>query len=205
MNEMPESLLAADEPAPVTVHNENGSSPFLIVADHAGNAMPRALGRLGVSETECAAAHRLGHRHRRRLPPRGGRARRDADPAELFAPRHRLQPHAGLGDVDAGDQRAHAGARQCGLERKRRRPRACARFFGPTTIGSRPSSTARRQAGRPTALIAMHSFTPVFKGVARPWHAGVLYNRDPRFAHLLMALLQARSRALWSATTSRTA
>jgi predicted N-formylglutamate amidohydrolase len=48
----------------------------------------------------------------------------------------------------------------------------------------------RRQAGRPTALIAMHSFTPVFTGVARPWHAGVLYNRDPRFAHFLMALLK---------------
>ncbi len=57
-------------------------------------------------------------------------------------------------------------------------------------IGSKPSSTGRRQAGRPAALIAMHSFTPVFKGVARPWHAGVLYNRDPRFAHLLMALLK---------------
>jgi len=26
--------------------------------------------------------------------------------------------------------------------------------------------------------------------VARPWHAGVLYNRDPRFAGLLMALLK---------------
>jgi predicted N-formylglutamate amidohydrolase len=48
----------------------------------------------------------------------------------------------------------------------------------------------RRQAGRPVALIAMHSFTPVFRAVARPWHAGVLYNRDPRFAHLLMALLK---------------
>src|SRR6202011_5950682 len=48
----------------------------------------------------------------------------------------------------------------------------------------------RRCAGRPAALIAMHSFTPVFKGVARPWHAGVLYNRDPRFARLLMALLR---------------
>jgi predicted N-formylglutamate amidohydrolase len=36
----------------------------------------------------------------------------------------------------------------------------------------------------------MHSFTPVFKGVARLWHVGVLYNRDPRFAHLLMALLK---------------
>src|ERR1700746_1917151 len=52
MNEMPDSLLAVDEPAPVTVHNENGQSPFLIVADHAGNSMPRALRRLGVSETE---------------------------------------------------------------------------------------------------------------------------------------------------------
>jgi predicted N-formylglutamate amidohydrolase len=36
----------------------------------------------------------------------------------------------------------------------------------------------------------MHSFTPVFMDVGRPWHAGVLYNRDPRFAHLLMALLK---------------
>jgi predicted N-formylglutamate amidohydrolase len=49
---------------------------------------------------------------------------------------------------------------------------------------------ARRQAGRPTALVAMHSFTPVFKAVARPWHVGVLYHRDPRFAHLLMDLLR---------------
>jgi predicted N-formylglutamate amidohydrolase len=52
MNEMPESLLAVDEPAPVTVHNENGRSPFLIVADHAGNSMPRALRQLGVPEAE---------------------------------------------------------------------------------------------------------------------------------------------------------
>jgi predicted N-formylglutamate amidohydrolase len=36
----------------------------------------------------------------------------------------------------------------------------------------------------------MHSFTPVFRGVARPWEAGVLYNRDPRFAHVIMALLK---------------
>jgi N-formylglutamate amidohydrolase len=52
MNELPDSLLVADEPAPVTVHNENGLSPFLIVADHAGNSIPRALGRLGVPESE---------------------------------------------------------------------------------------------------------------------------------------------------------
>jgi predicted N-formylglutamate amidohydrolase len=48
----------------------------------------------------------------------------------------------------------------------------------------------RRQAGRSTVLIALHSFTPVFKGAARQWHAGVMYNRDPRFARHLLALLQ---------------
>ena len=52
MSEKPDSMLAADEPAPVTVHNENGRSPFLIVADHAGNSIPRALRRLGIPETE---------------------------------------------------------------------------------------------------------------------------------------------------------
>jgi hypothetical protein len=36
MNGMPDRLLAGDEPKPVTVRNENGRSPFLIVADHAG-------------------------------------------------------------------------------------------------------------------------------------------------------------------------
>ena len=55
MNELPKELLAADEPAPVTVYNAKGESPFLPVADHAGNIMPRALGRLGMAEAECGA------------------------------------------------------------------------------------------------------------------------------------------------------
>jgi predicted N-formylglutamate amidohydrolase len=48
----------------------------------------------------------------------------------------------------------------------------------------------RRQTDRPAALIALHSFTPVFEGATRPWHVGLLYNRDPRLAHILMALLK---------------
>src|SRR6201999_378861 len=32
-------------------------------------------------------------------------------------------------------------------------------------------------------------FTPSFKGVARPWHVGMLYNRDKRLAHALLSLL----------------
>ena len=45
------------DPAPVTVRNENGASPLLIVADHAGKMIPRALGDLGVSEAENRARH----------------------------------------------------------------------------------------------------------------------------------------------------
>jgi predicted N-formylglutamate amidohydrolase len=35
----------------------------------------------------------------------------------------------------------------------------------------------------------MHSFTPVFLDLARPWNVGVLYNRDSRLAHHLIALI----------------
>jgi hypothetical protein len=45
MNETPDSLLATDEPPPFTVDNENGTSPLLIVADHAGRLFPRRLGQ----------------------------------------------------------------------------------------------------------------------------------------------------------------
>ena len=37
MNETLDSLLAADEPPAFTVDNETGTSPLLIVADHAGD------------------------------------------------------------------------------------------------------------------------------------------------------------------------
>jgi len=52
MNETAQILLAADEPPPVTVYNPNGSSPLLLVADHAGRTVPRALGRLGLAEAD---------------------------------------------------------------------------------------------------------------------------------------------------------
>ena len=49
---------------------------------------------------------------------------------------------------------------------------------------------ARQRAGRPTILVAMHSFTPSMAGHDRPWHAGVLYQRDPAFAHALLDVLR---------------
>ncbi len=48
----------------------------------------------------------------------------------------------------------------------------------------------RRAAGQRTVLIAMHSFTPVFKGEPRNIEVGVLYNRDARLAQILLDLLR---------------
>ncbi|HVA12402.1 MAG TPA: N-formylglutamate amidohydrolase, partial [Stellaceae bacterium] len=48
----------------------------------------------------------------------------------------------------------------------------------------------RRRIGQETIVIAQHSFTPVFYGEARPWQAGMLYDRDPRLGSALGDLLR---------------
>jgi predicted N-formylglutamate amidohydrolase len=53
MSVLPKKLLAMAEQRPVSVYKEGGKSPFLLVADHAGNLIPRALGRLGIAEGDC--------------------------------------------------------------------------------------------------------------------------------------------------------
>jgi predicted N-formylglutamate amidohydrolase len=52
---------------------------------------------------------------------------------------------------------------------------------------------ARNVLGRSTILVALHSFTPEFKGENRPWDIGVLYNRDAQLARILLALFRGES------------
>jgi predicted N-formylglutamate amidohydrolase len=186
---MPYSLLVADEPAPITVHNESSQSPFLIVVDHAGNLIPRALDRLGVPETECqrhiawdigiAAVSRfvadaldaiLVQQNYSRLVIDCNRA----PGSETSIPEiSELTPIPG--NIGVSEDRKCARVRE---------------IFRPYHDRIETELDRRRQAGRPAVPIAMHSFTPVFMGAARPWHAGVLYNRDRRFADILLALLK---------------
>ena len=46
------------------------------------------------------------------------------------------------------------------------------------------------QSGPPVVL-AIHSFTPCLNGQDRPWHAGLLWNRDPRLAQPMLQRLTA--------------
>jgi predicted N-formylglutamate amidohydrolase len=189
MNEAPDGLLAAGEPPPVTVHNENGPAPFLIVADHAGNWMPRAVGRLGVREAECERhiAWDIGIAAVARLMA-------DTLDATLVQQNYsRLvidcnrMPGSETSIPEISEVTPVPG--NMGLSERQKAARV-REIFQPYHDRIETELDRRQQAGRPAALIALHSFTPVFMGEARPWHAGVLYNRDPRFAHLLMALLK---------------
>jgi predicted N-formylglutamate amidohydrolase len=188
MNEMPKNLLVADDPAPVTAYNAGGRSPFLLVADHAGNAMPRALGRLGVPEAECERhiAWDIGIAGL-------GRFLADALDAALIQQSYsRLvidcnrPPGSAASIPEISELTPIPGNVALSEADKAARARE---IFRPYHERIEAELERRRQAGRPAVLIALHSFTPVFKGVARPWHAALLYNRDPRFAHRLLALL----------------
>ena len=48
---------------------------------------------------------------------------------------------------------------------------------------------ARIATGKPTIIIGVHSFTPVYKNVARPWHAGILFRRSQSFGAKLTRVL----------------
>ncbi len=48
----------------------------------------------------------------------------------------------------------------------------------------------RSGQGRASMLVAIHSFTPVYKGVARPWEIGILSDGDRRLADPMLADLR---------------
>jgi predicted N-formylglutamate amidohydrolase len=185
----PQYLLAAGDAAPVTVHNEAGCSPFLIVADHAGNLMPRTLGRLGISESEC-------ERHIAWDIGIAGVSRLMADALDATVVQQNYsrlvidcnrRPGSETSISEISELTAIPG--NIGLSEGQKAARV-REIFRPYHDRIEAELDRRRAESRPTVLIAMHSFTPIFKGVARPWHAGLLYNRDPRLAQLLIALLQ---------------
>jgi predicted N-formylglutamate amidohydrolase len=69
------------------------------------------------------------------------------------------------------------------------RQRRADAFFTP--FHNRITAALDRRAGTRTIVVGMHSFTPVFRGVARPWHAGVLYAAAAPFGQALVARLAA--------------
>jgi predicted N-formylglutamate amidohydrolase len=171
-------LLAATDPAPVSVQNSGASSPFMLICDHAGRAIPAKLGDLGLAaaEMERHIAYDIG--------------------AAQLAERLAERLHAGLIlqtysrlviDCNRDPSRADAfvtladGATVGGnltLDAAGRRARVEA-IHAPYHRVIAAELDARAARGLTTALVLVHSFTPVMKGFVRPWQVGVLHQGNP--------------------------
>jgi predicted N-formylglutamate amidohydrolase len=183
-------LLTQADPVPVRVLHETAGSDFLLVIDHAGRAVPTALGRLGLPDAEFerhiawdigvlgVGEHLCTLLDTTAVVQSYSRLVIDCN----RTPRH---PTSIAPRSDGTDVPGNHGLDDAARDARRDE------IFTPyqDTIGALVD--ARVQAGRPPVLVAVHSFTPVMAGHVRPWHAGILYNHDPRYGRALLALLEA--------------
>jgi predicted N-formylglutamate amidohydrolase len=183
-------LLDPDEPAPVAFENEAGLSIFFLACDHGGRAIPRRLGRLGIAEpaTFRHIAWDIG------IAAVGGLLSAQLDAALVVQRYSRLvidcnrDPSVPSSIPEISENTEIPGNRGLGVADRAARVAA---VFQPYHEHIAAALDRRQAEGRVSVLVALHSFTPVFKGVSRPWHVGVLYNRDPRLADPLLRLLRA--------------
>lgn len=182
-------LLAADEPGPVDLRRPDGASPFLLIGDHAGCAVPRSLARLGLPDTDLRRhigwdigiggvagalsalldATLLMQRYSRLVID----CNRPLQAADSIARTSDGTPVPGNASLSAAD-----------ADRRR------IEIFEPYHAAIAAQIEARAARGQASVLIALHSFTPEMDGRTRPWHAGVLYHRDSRLALALGAALE---------------
>jgi predicted N-formylglutamate amidohydrolase len=181
-------LLSPNDPPPVRAECLEGRSPFLLICDHAGRHLPANHGRLGLPEPELDRhiAYDIGIVETSRTLSR----RLDAGLIEqrysrLFVDCNR--PPAAPSSIPEISEttRIPGNLNLSTAEREQR----LAEVFRPYHERIAEEIDRRLADGRRTVLIAMHSFTPVYKGVLRPWHIGTLYGRDRRLATALHSRL----------------
>ena len=183
-------LCGEDDPPAFRVERAAGASPFVLLGDHAGRAIPRALGDLGVSEAERARhiGWDIG------IAEVGKRLCASLDAFLILQSYSRLvidanrHPGTAQSIVTLSERTAIPGNMALAHEEAARRAQE---IFHPYHDRIRAELDARARAGRDTVLVSLHSFTPSYMGQARAWHAGVLYQRDARLAAPLLALLRA--------------
>ncbi|HEX4508229.1 MAG TPA: N-formylglutamate amidohydrolase [Alphaproteobacteria bacterium] len=187
---MTNSLLFPDEPPACTALGVPNNLPFLLVCDHAGRLIPRRLGTLGVSDGERQRhiAWDIGAAEvTRQIAARLGAFAVLQSYSRLVIDCNR-DPRVPTSIATISEDTPIPGNETLSQAEREQR---IAEIYRPYHDRIAAELDRRQAAGIPTLLVAIHSFTPVYRGVARPWHCGMLYNRDPRLADAMMALLRA--------------
>ena len=181
-------LLGADEPAPVLAERLESASPFVFVSDHAGRRLPRALGDLGLApgELERHIAYDIGILPVARQLAAAFEAPLVAQTYSRLAIDCNRPTHVAQSIPETSELTRIPGNQLLSPEQREARVEA---LFRPYHDRIEALLDARAARGLPTVLMAMHSFTPVYMGVTRPWTVGLLYNRDARVAGPLLDLM----------------
>jgi predicted N-formylglutamate amidohydrolase len=166
------------------------NSPFLILADHASNALPPEYGSLGLpqAQLERHIGYDIG------IEPMTLRLAQCLGAPAILSRFSRLliDPNRGADDPTLVMRIADGALiplnARIGPEEVAARK---ARFYAPYHLAITRTLDAMIGSGNIPVIVSLHSFTPVMKGIARPWHAGVLWDADPRLAAPLIAALEA--------------
>jgi len=184
-------LLEREDIAPVVEENPLGRSPFLLTSDHFGRAIPRKLGDLGLQASELTRhiawdigiagvaralsklldAHLIAQAYSRLIID----CNRPTDAPSSI-------PRISEATIIPGNE----GLTREDAEARRRE------VFDPYHRRISDVIDRRQRDGMPTMLVSLHSFTPVYAGIKRPWHVGALYQKDMRLPPLLLKGLRAQ-------------
>jgi predicted N-formylglutamate amidohydrolase len=186
------AILAPDDPPAVIAVGRQGLSNFVIVVDHAGRRIPRRLNGLGLAESElqrhiawdigalsvarqvaAALDAPLVAQNYSRLVIDCNRDPKVVSSIPRLSESVEILGNIGLTDEEIAARRAE--------------------IFDPYHDHVRALLDERAAAGRTTILVAQHTMTNNYKGVDRPMHAAVLYNRDRRFAGLVLDRLRSEA------------
>jgi len=164
-------LLAADEPSAVEVRDGDGL--FIVACEHASNRIPRSLGRLGLAPADLdrhiawdSGAIEVARGLASRLE--GSLIVQRYSRLVVDCNRDPALPDA---ITNVSEDTTIPGNLWLGEEEKARR---IAEIWTPFHAALGNVVDVRVAAGLPTALVTIHSFTPVYRGVSRPWHVGVI-------------------------------
>lgn len=182
-------LLGAGDPPLFTIERADGGSPFLLTGDHAGQHVPRQLDDLGLS-AEALGTHvasdlgiaGLGRRlathldafailhNYSRLVVDANRPPDSPESILVLSERTRIPRNEDVSTAEAAQRRAEV--------------------FDPYHARIAAEIDRRTQHGRRTVLVALHSFTPRYLDVDRPWHVGVLHRGTADFGRTVVEHLR---------------
>lgn len=181
----------ASQVPPATIINAQGGSPFVLVCDHASNRIPSQYGNFGLTLTQrlehiawdpgalavCQAlVDRLDaplvHSNVSRLVID---CNRDTASPELIRT---------LSEATVIDANMAVNA-----EERARRIKA---YHAPFHQAVERLLTQRVERGQQSILVCLHSFTPIYLGVPRPWPIGLIHGHDTGYTQALLDVLKAQ-------------